>query len=333
MRSLTQLGLAALTVAAMGCDDDRTSTLTPIGDIAIGASVGPAPFRLPSATVAVGASATVTAANLRAVTGAGYHFWYVSRDAVTAADVYTPVFGSVVEFFRRDSLSAGTSGTPVPDPITGDPITVIDSNVVADSTTRTGTYAGTNAAAVYAVRLLLDSAADVGTTTPLTGRNAVVVSLGSGTTSDAMFLFRRTGVAGVGAGAMSFGNFGGADLIAAANPADYVFAAGGTDTAGTSVLIDTLRSAYNTVTSQSRVSLFDADVNGLLPGIAVTAITNSQVRNCAAGVTNCANTLSLPATSTFAGQASFILTLNPKGSAAALGETVVLVAAIPDRVW
>jgi hypothetical protein len=207
----------------------------------------------------------------------------------------------------------------------------------------------------------MDSAADVGTTTPALGRNAVVVSLGSGATTDAMFLFRRTQVAGNGE--LTLGNFGGTDLVAATNPADYTYGVGGTgniyfrgaeavanmrelrrppvgffyrgylvDTAGNAVLLDTLRSAFNAVASQNRVSLFDADVNSQLPGIAVTGITESQVRNCmlGAGVANCANTLQV---ATFAGLELFILTLAPKGASDALGETVILSGSIPDRVW
>jgi hypothetical protein len=362
MRRLPTLGVLALAVVAAGCDEGRTSTLEPFGDIAIGAAVGPAAANLPGGSVTVtGNVATVKLLNLRAPNGPTYHFWYVARDA-NGVDVYTPAFGAVLEFFHRDSLSGGATGDPVPDPITGDIIQVKDTNEV--SLVRTGSYAGTDILAVDTIQVVMDSAADVGTTTPALGRNAVVVSLGTGAPTDAMFLFRRTAVAGNGA--LSFGNFGGSDAFSPTNPADYVFGVGGTgnvlfrggeavadirelrrppvgffyrgylvDTAGTAVLLDTLRSAYNAIAGQSRVSLFDADVNPQLPGIAVTAITTSQVRNCASGsgVATCANTLSLPFPATFAGQETFILTLDPKGTSAELGETVILVASIPDRVW
>jgi hypothetical protein len=366
MRRLPTLGVLALAVVAAGCDEGRTSVLEPFGEIAIGAAVGPAALNLPGGSVTVAANvATIKLLNLRVPNGPTYHFWYVSRDA-NGVDVYTPAFGAILEFFHRDSLSGGTTGTPVPDPVTGNIITVKDTNEV--SLIRTGAYAGTDLFAVDTIQVVMDSAADVGTTTPALGRNAVVVSLGTGAPTDAMFLFRRTAVAGNGA--LSFGNFGGTDAVSATNPADYVFAPGGTgnilfrggeavadirelrrppvgffyrgflvDTAGTAVLIDTLRSAYDAIASQSRVSLFDADVNPQLPGIAVTAITRSQVRNCTSGsgITTCANltpmTLPGPATAPFAGQAVFILTLDPKGTSAELGETVILLANIPDRVW
>jgi hypothetical protein len=362
MRRASTLGVLALSVVVAGCDEGRTSTLEPFGEIAIGAAIGPAAANLPGGSVGIaGGVATLTLRDLRVANGPTYHFWFVSRDAV-GLDVYTPAFGAILEFFARDSLSGGTTGTPVPDPVTGDIIQVTDTNEVALA--RTGSYAGTDDAPVFAIQVVLDSAADVGTTTPATGRNAVAVSLGSGAPTDAMFLFRRTGVAG--AGNLTFGNFGGTDPVSATNPADYVYGVGGTgtiafrgaeavadlrelrrppvgfyyrgylvDTAGTAVLIDTLRSAYNVIAGLSRVSMFDADVNSLLPGISVTAITRSQVRNCAAGagIAACGNTMDLPVTGTFNGVEAFILTLDPKGAGAGLGETVILTAAVPDRVW
>lgn len=168
-----------------------------------------------------------------------------------------------------------------------------------------------------------------------------------------------------GGGTIAFGVFSGPDEAGLTSAADYVYLPGGTgvmnfrgpeaaadfrelprppvgyfyrgylvDTAGTVVMVDTLRSAYAPVESQSRVSLYNADVNGLLPGIAVTAITHSQVRNCAGDVIpTCRNTLDLPAAGTFNGQARFILTLDPKGAGGGLGMTVILAGDIPDRVW
>jgi hypothetical protein len=360
MRRLSTL--LALAVAAAACDEGRTSVVEPFGEIAIGAAVGAVGANVPGGSVTIsGGAATLSLANLRIGAGS-YHFWYVGRDGTTGLDVYTPAFGAILEFYKRDSLSAGDTGTPVPDPITGDIIQVTDTNDV--SLARTGTYAGTDQRAVFAAQVVLDSAADVGTASPASGRNAVVVSLGSGTAADAMILFRRTGVAGNGA--LSFGRFGGTDPVSATNPADYVFAPGGSgsvafrgaevvavlrelrrppegffyrgyvvDTAGVAVEIDTLRSASNDVSDLSRVSLFDADVNALLPGISLTAITNSTVRNCATGaaIPTCGNSMDLPVAGTFNGMETFILTLDPKGAGSALGETVILSAAIPDRVW
>jgi len=346
MRRLNRtLGLSALMLAAVACDDDRTSVLTPVGEISIGTPVGSAPLQVPTGTVST-ATLTVTASWLRAVTGASYRTWYVSRDPVSNVDVYTPAFGTIIERFRRDSLSGGTTGTPVPDPITGETIRVVDTIDVSLGV-RTGTYAGSDNPDVFEAIMGIDSAADVGTTTPAAGRNAVVVSLGDGSGSDGMVLFRRTGVAGNGA--MTFGIFGGTDVISAANPADYVFGTGGgtgtgnfrgaevsvdfrelrrpptgyfyrgflVDADGAATLVDTLRSAYNALASISRVSLFDADVNGQLPGIAVTSITLSQVRDADFG--------------SFAGQKQFILTLDPKGAGAAFGGTVILLGDIPER--
>ena len=358
MRRLSTLGVLALSAVAAGCDEGRTSVLEPFGEIAIGAAVGPASAFLPGGAVTVTANiATIKLRNLRP-NAATYHFWYVSRDAA-GVDVYTPAFGTILEFFHRDSLSGGSTGTPVPDPVTGDIIQVKDTNSVA--LTRTGSYAGTDQLVVDTIQVVMDSAADVGTTTPALGRNAVVVSLGSGATTDAMFLFRRTQVAGNGE--LTLGNFGGTDLVAAANPADYTYTVGGTgniyfrgaeavanlrelrrppvgffyrgylvDTAGNAALLDTLRSAYNAIAAQSRVSLFDADVNTQLPGIAVTGITQSQVRNCllGAGVATCANTLNR---ASFGGLELFILTLAPKGASDEIGETVILQGSISDRVW
>lgn len=361
MRKLTMMGLSALALVAMGCDDERTSTLDPVGPIAIGAPIGPAAAGIPGGTITATAPVRMVLANLRQATGQTYHFWYVSQNA-SGVDVYTPAFSTILERFRRDSLSAGTTGTPVPDPVTGETIRVVDTNVV--SATRTGSYAGTDDANVFEIIVVLDSAADVGTTTPATGRNAAVVSLGAGTAADNMFLFRRYGVAG--GGALSFGNFGGSDLINATAPTDYIYTIGGTgvmnfrggefvadfrelrrpprgffyrgflvDTSGAVLLVDTLASQYDALPSISRVSLYDADVNGQLPGIAVDAIATAEIRNCASGsgVNACQSTLALPATNTFGGQATFILNLVPKGAANTFVNTVVLSGSVPDRVW
>jgi hypothetical protein len=172
-----------------------------------------------------------------------------------------------------------------------------------------------------------------------------------------------------GGGIMNFGVYSGPDEAALISPADYPYAPGGTgtivfrgpevvadlrelprpptgyfyrgflvDTLGNALLVDTLRSAYSALASGSRVSMFDADVNGLLPGISVTSITRSQIRNCGtgAGIAGCANTLGLSGlpTGTFGGYELFVLTLEPKGGSSAFDvSTVILSATIPERVW
>jgi hypothetical protein len=107
------------------------------------------------------------------------------------------------------------------------------------------------------------------------------------------------------------------------------------DANGNNIVVDTLRSAWNLDATISRVSLYDADVNPLLPGLASTAIRASQVRNCAVGsaVNNCQNTLALPATATFVGMAKFQLKLEPKGNTATVTNALVSHAGdLPDEV-
>jgi hypothetical protein len=107
------------------------------------------------------------------------------------------------------------------------------------------------------------------------------------------------------------------------------------DADGQNIVVDTLRSAWNEDATISRVSLYDADINPLLPGIAGTSIRASQVRNCAAGsaVNNCQNTLDLPATATFVGMAKFQLKLEPKGNTGTLSNVLVSHAGdLPDEV-
>ncbi len=152
-----------------------------------------------------------------------------------------------------------------------------------------------------------------------------------------------------GTGALTFGNYGGLDIVNAASPNDYIFAPRGAglagargpemsvdmeelarppvgfyyagyivDADGKGVLVDTLRSAWSADPTVSRVSMYDADVNDLLPDIVAGEIRHSQIRNCAAGSgqNSCQNTMALPADNTFTGYVNFQLKLEPKGGVA-----------------
>jgi hypothetical protein len=356
-------GYAVLAACAvvLGCDTDRSTAFEPVGTPIFDFGVSPEPAGLPSGTVTTGVgTATVTVSNLRALGGSNqYQFWVVGRDSLNL-DVPSMAFGAMMGFFLRvDTLANGDTNF---NPVTGDAIFVTDSTVV--SATRTNAYAGSDDPAVTSVRVTIDSTADG--SAPQTN-HAVVVTLESGaatTPGAARFLWRRIGVGG--GGAMLFGNFGGSDVVNLTSPNDYVFGARGSglggargaevsvdlreiarppvgffyrgyvvDADGEGVVIDTLRAAWTQDSDLSRVSLFDADVNDLLPGVVGGEIRNAQVRNCAsgAGVTNCANTLGLPLTDTFVGYALFQLKLEPKGGvAASAGKSITHGAALPDEV-
>jgi len=106
---------------------------------------------------------------------------------------------------------------------------------------------------------------------------------------------------------------------------------------GDGTMVDTLRSAWSREPSVSRVSLYDADVDAALPGIAGLDIRSAQVRNCASGsgVNNCQNTMTLPAVadSTFRGLANFQLKLEPKGGVAPIrNRSVSLAGTLPTPV-
>ena len=358
MKSLRYLSAIALLVVVAACEDDRTSVFTPIGDPSYDFNVSGAMAGLPSGTVATGAgSVTYTLSGLRDLSGATYNFWVVNADAVAGVDVMTPLYGSVLEFFMRDSLSGGTSGDPVGDPITGDVIMVLDTNIIADTgAVKLTSYAGTSNEAVFAVEIIGDSTADG---SDADTANAVVVSISGGGSND-MILWRRIAVGG--GGAMSFGNFGGSDVISTIAPDDYVYPVIGVgragvrgdefsvdfqriarpphgyyyvgymmDEDGNATVIDTLRSGFSAVAAENRVNLFNADVDDLLPQVVGIGIESSQVRNCVSGsaVRNCQSTLATG----FAAFRQFVLALEPKAQGAGFGRGIVYAGDIPEIVY
>jgi hypothetical protein len=325
------------------CETDRATVFEPVGVPSIDFVVGPGGLGLPSGSVGLGAtSVTATMSGLRALTTGQYQFWVIGRDSQNL-DVPTQAFGTVVEFFSRpDTLP---DGSVVLDPVSGDTIFVTDSTVIADATAKVGGYAGSDDRTVTSVRVIIDSTLDL--SNPAT-HHAVVISLEAAPATSpgpAQFLWRRIGVGGNGS--MLFGNFGGSDVINTTSPNDYVFGARGAglggargteisvdlrevarppvgffyrgyvvDRFGIGVVVDTARSAWSPDSTVSRQSLYDADVNDLLPDVVGGEIRAVQVRNCAQGaaVTNCQNTMALPSDSTtFLGQLLFVLKLEPKG--------------------
>ena len=228
----------------------------------------------------------------------------------------------------------------------GDTIFSTDSTEI--SAVNIAGYAGSDDQLVTSVRVTVDSVADG---TDPTTYHAVFVTLEASpatTPGAARFLWRRIGVGG--GGSMLFGNFGGSDVINVTSPNDYLYGARGAglggargaelsvdltevsrppvgfyyrgyivNAAGVGVVVDTARSVWSRDSTISRVSLYDADVNDLLPNIVGGDIRSLQIRNCATGgaVTNCQNTMTLPSDDTFSGQVSFQLKLEPKGGVAA----------------
>ncbi len=363
------LPMAVLAVGA--CDDVRNTVLDAVGDPAFDFDMSADARGIPGGTVTrtIAAADSTVRLTLRPVPGAlasgVYQFWGVNRNA-TGNDVATALVGRVVEFFRRDSLDAG--GLPVIDPITGeDTIRVIDSTVVSASI---GTYAGSNSPFVDSVRVWLSNQ-DPGNAVNPYLQNAVVLSIegaAATTPSAAKFLWRRIGVGGNGA--LSFGNFGGTDLISTVSPNDYLFGVAGSGLGAIrgpevsvdfqqlsrppvgfyyrmylvgdpgdratfldTLMVDTLRSAYSPVPTESRVSLYDADISQLLPGVSPTSVSRSQIRNCVAGsgTNNCQNTLQPggSAEQPFDVYREVWLMLAPKGSAVAMGRTRIFLGAVP----
>lgn len=357
--------LATLLVAA--CESDQASVLDPVGPTVYDFSVGNRVVNLPAGTATVGAtSVTLSLSNLRAVNGA-YQFWVIGRDTLNL-DVPTAAFGTIKQFYQRYSLDV--NGDTIRDPVSGDPIRVTDSIEV--SATRTNVYQGTDDTTLTTVRIILDSTASATGPNPAT-YHAVVVTLegtsGAATPGTARFLWRRVGVGG--SGAMSFGNFGGSDVLNTVSPRDYVFAARGSgfggvrgavelsvdltamsrppvgffyraflravgnDNVQSAVMVDTLRSAYSLDSSLSRVSLYDADVDVTLPGVVNMQITKAQTRNCVAGsaVYACQNTLALSGDTPFAPYPVYVLTLDPKGSSASVPwRSITAGGDLPDYV-
>lgn len=356
------LALPVGAVLALGaCEENRADVFSPIGPRALDFSMSPDGTGLPGGTVTAGGGvATVAAVGLPQLGGGVYQFWGVALDS-NGNDVYTKAFGSVLELFLRDSVAGGMV---VLDPVTGEPIKVTDTTVV--SAAGAATYVGTNAGAdsVFQVNIVLDSLD--GTTANPDGQNTILLTIESaeaaspGTTR---FLWRRIGPGG--GGALTFGNFAGADPISASNPADYVFTPAGSgrggfrgmvelsvdfrglprppvgffyrgvlvDTAGSNVLVDTLRSGWSAVPEFSRVNLYNADVNPTLPDVVGSGINNAQLRNCPQGanVNNCQNSIALTGAMPFAGFVTVELRLVPK-AVAALGGGSAMLGDVPELV-
>jgi hypothetical protein len=336
--------LAVLVSSAfLACQTSLTEVTEEVGPFSYDFSVGPAAAGLPSGTVSMGTSSiTLTLKELPALSTGEYEFWVVGRDSVNLDVPVQLMSGRTVEYYQRvDTLA---DGSPNLDPITGDTIRVGDSTVVSDASAYTAGYAGSDDPRITSVKVILDSTADGSDPTTY---HAVVVTLEDGPATSpgsAQFLWRRIGVGG--AGAMLFGNYGGSDVINLQSPNDYVFGARGAglggargpevsvdftelarppvgfyyagyivDAVGNGVLVDTLRSGWSRDSTVSRVNLYMADVNGLLPDVVGGDIRHAQVRNCAAGSaqTGCQNSLDLPVDSTFAGYEHFQLKVEPKG--------------------
>jgi len=350
--------LAGSVLAA--CESDLTELTEAVGPIAFNFAVGPAAAGLPSGTAAVGgASVTLSLSGLRALGAGQYQFWVLGRDA-NNLDVVVQGFGPITEFYRRvDTLP---DGTPNLNPITGDTIYVTDSTTI--SATRVAGYTGSDNPFVTSARVTVDSTADG--SNPAT-YHAVFVTLETSAATvagAARFLWRRIGVGG--AGALSFGNFGGSDVVNVVSPRDYVYGPRGSGLGGArgpelsvdlaelarppigffytgwvvnklgdGVLVDTLRSEWRPEGQLSRVSLYDADVSDLLPAVQGGEIRSGQVRNCASGSaqTNCQNTMALPAEDTFIGFENFQLKLEPKGGVAPIrNRSVSLSGTLPEKV-
>jgi hypothetical protein len=309
-------------------------------------------------------SLTLTLASLPALSGTGrYQFWLMGRDSFNL-DVPVPAYGRLVEFFSEIALDS--LGNPIPGP-TGDPLLATDSTTTGLPAGLVNAYSGSADSATSWLRVIIDSAGSGGIPTTF---HAVFVTLEQSdatTPGPVRFMWRRIGLAAPEAlGVMLFGNFGGSDEVNVQSPADYVYAPIGAGTGGArgpelsvdfreiprppigffyrgvildangqNIVVDTLRSAWSADPTLSRVSLYDADTDPLLPGLAGTSIRNSQVRNCAAGsaVNNCQNTLALPVENTFVGMAKFQLKLEPKGNSGTLSNVLVSHAGdLPDEV-
>jgi hypothetical protein len=309
-------------------------------------------------------SLTLTLSNLPALGGtARYQFWLMGRDSFNL-DVAVPAYGRLVEFFSE--LALDSLGNPIPGP-TGDPLLATDSTTTGLPAGQVNAYSGSADSATSWLRVIIDSAGSGGIPTTFHAVFVTREESDAATPGPVRFMWRRIGLAAPEAlGVMLFGNFGGSDEVNVQSPADYVYAPIGAGTGGArgpelsvdfreiprppigffyrgvildangqNILVDTLRSAWSADPTLSRVSLYDADTDPLLPGLAGTSIRNSQVRNCAAGsaVNNCQNTLALPVENTFVGMAKFQLKLEPKGNSGTLSNVLVSHAGdLPDEV-
>lgn len=344
-----RMALAAVLIsgAFLACQTTLTEVTEAVGPSIFNFDVGANATGLPSGSVAMGAgSITATVRGLRGLATGQYEFWAIGRNAAGLdVPVQLMTYKITENFTRVDTLADGSANI---DPVTGDTIFVGDSRVINDTTIYITGYAGSDDPFVTSVNVVLDSTADGSDPTTYLD---VVVSLegtpGATSPGPARFLWRR--ITAGGGGNMLFGNYGGSDPINVRSPNDYVFSGAGTglggargsevsvdinelarppvgfyyagyivDADGNGVLVDTLRSGWSRDSTVSRVSLYVADVNGLLPEIVGNHIRRAQVRNCAAGSaqTNCLNTMALPVDGTFAGYAGFQLKLEPKGGVA-----------------
>lgn len=331
-------------------------------------------------TLAVDSAVSVVARSLRALGGGRvYEVWSMAPDGTSS-----PVYGRVVEYksvysgnldpitgdsvFLVDSTEVAASGAGT---YVGSDEFRVDSVafhvIPSDPTNTVNPFSNTQANAIF---VSIESAA---ATTPsnarflwsraalVTGGTVANVTVTADTvylstnppfpadaaTPDTIQVTRRARSTLNGSGALTFGNFGGLDVVNAASPNDYVFGARGTgfggargpemsvdvaelarppigffyrgyvvDAVGNEVMIDTLRSAWSEDPSVSRVSLYDADINDLLPNIVEHDVRAAQIRNCAmvSAVNNCQNGMALPVTDTFKGFVSFVLKIEPKGS-------------------
>lgn len=319
-------------------------------------------------------SVTITANNLRAVGGTKQYQFWVRGDTVTKTDVAKMAYGRVIELFNEILLDV--NGDPVLDSITGEPILVGDSRVVSD--VPVNFYRGTDDTTVTAVRLLVDSVADGTAVVDAYAVVISLEDAPATEPGPAQFLWKRTGLSQTGAApaaeSMFFGTYGGSDYITAnlagvASPLDYVFPSVGSGLGGvrgnelsvdftslgrppigffyrgflvaadgSSLMVDTLRSAWDPDATVSRVNLHDADVNNLLPGVLGREIRKGQVRNCVSGsgVLNCQNSLTpTPAAGSeqpFANYPIFQLMLDPKGSdVSARWRSATAIGALPEN--
>jgi hypothetical protein len=355
--------LAALAAAA--CEDSRATFFEPVGPLSFNSGLTPTPARLPSGTVTIVGtdSVVVDVSWLRALQGgAVYQIWGVTQDPTTLQDTYTPLFGSLTE----DRLTAmlDVNGDTIRDVATENPIFATTTTTLAAA--GASTYGGSDSTRELVTRAQFI----LSTTDPANGgvnpvlQEAIVITIqpsGATTPSDSKILWRRIAI-GLG-GALSFGNFGGSDQFALVSRRDYVFGAAGAgtagvrgpevairllnlarppvgyyyrgvlvDTLGNKIVIDTLRSDYSGITAESRVSLLDADVNPLLPGMNEQGVLVGNVRNCATGSTEngCQGTLDVSGTPLFGAMLTIQLLLEPKLASVAAGQSVVLSAAFPE---
>jgi len=358
------LGFGLLTAFVVaGCDNERVSVFEPVGPLARDFGIGASAANLPSGTVTIGGtSVTATASNLRAFSSGEYRVWVQSLDAQNLPTV-TAGYGGVVEFFLKPALAADGSDSLT---ATGDTVFVTDSTMITAAGVKAGAFGGSDNPKVTSVRVIVDSTADGSDPTLGHAVFLTIESVGATTPGGAKFLWRRIGVGG--GGAMTFGNYGGPDVVNTVSPADYVFVATGAgqggargseisidileiarppvgfyyagylvDVAGANgVLVDTLRSSWSPDSALSRVSLFNADTDDLLPNIVNMGIRAVQIRNCAAtsAEPSCQNTLARPAdATTFLGFPNFQLKLEPKGATGmSAGRSVTHLAVLPEAV-